>query len=84
MLKLHKACLIGLPAALLLLPGISGKADPPPPSLPPDLSPCGLDDTSIPDFTLVDQIPQSATYNQPVSLADYSGQVVLIYWMTAT
>ena len=84
MLRLSRACLIGLPALLLLLPGITGKADPPPPSLPPELSPCGLADSSIPDFTLIDMIPQSPTHNQPVSLVDYSGQVLLIYWMTAT
>ncbi len=81
MLKLQHACLIGLTAALLLLPALPGQADPPPPHLPPDLSPCGMGDLSIPDFTLIDQIPGSPTYNQSVSLTDYAGQVLLIYWM---
>jgi len=40
-----------------------------------------MGDLSIPDFTLIDQIPGSPTYNQSVSLTDYAGQVLLIYWM---
>ncbi len=51
---------------------------------PPDLAPCGMDDRTIPDFTLQDQITNSPTYGQGVSLSDFAGKVVLVYWLTAT
>ncbi len=54
------------------------------PDAAPGLPPCGLDDASIPDFTLVDGIEASLTYGKEVSLSDYSGKVVMIFWMTAT
>lgn len=32
------------------------------------------------NFTLVDQNPSSSTYGQPISLSDYVGEVVLIFF----
>ena len=78
----------GLFALLLLLwlPGGCSQAqdDPPPPAAPPNLAPCGLDDPSIPDFALTDDNDNSPTFGQEVSLGDFAGKVVVIYWMTAT
>jgi hypothetical protein len=73
-----------LPLALLTLWPAGCKADPPPPMSPPNLEPCGLDDRSIPDFTLQDMNPASPTANEQVALSDFSGKVLLIFWMRAT
>jgi hypothetical protein len=73
-------------ALLLWLPSGCSQAQPvpPPPTVPPNLAPCGIDDTSIPDFTLIDDNSNSPTHGQTVALDDFSGKVVVIYWMTAT
>ncbi len=75
--------LLGL---LVWLPSGCSQAqpDPLPPATPPDLAPCGLDDPSIPDFTLTDDNSNSPTHGQEVGLGDFAGKVVVIYWMTAT
>jgi len=73
-----------LPLAVLALWPTGCKAEPSPPVSPPNLEPCGLDDASIPDFTLQDMNPASPTANEQVALSDYSGKVLLIFWMRAT
>ena len=57
---------------------------PPPPVTPPGLADCGMDDASIPDFTLTDDNTFSPTHGQSLSLSDYSGKILLIFWMRAT
>jgi len=74
------ACLLGCPALLAATPAAAQA----PPAAPPELAECGLDDASIPDFTLVDQNANSPTYGQSLSLSDHAGKVVLIFWMTGT
>lgn len=54
------------------------------PSIASGLAPCGIEDASIPDFTLVDGIVASPTHGKEVALSDYAGKVVMIFWMTAT
>ena len=73
-----------LPLLALAMWPAGCKADPPPPASPPNLEPCGLDDPSIPDFTLEDRNPASPTSGQQVSLSDHSGKVLLIFWMRST
>jgi len=72
----------------VLLPTACIKANddspPPPPVTPPGLAACGMDDASIPDFTLNDDNTNSPTFGQQLSLSDYSGKVLLIFWMRAT
>ena len=48
------------------------------------MTPCGMGDPSLPDFTLQDVRAASPTYHQDVSLSDFAGQVLMIFWMTAT
>ncbi len=71
---------------LLMLPSACRGAndDPPAGITPPALAPCGMGDASIPDFTLADGNAMSPTYTQELSLSDYSGKVLLIFWMRAT
>lgn len=71
---------------LLWLPGGCSQAqpDPDPPAAPPNLAPCGIDDPSIPDFALTDDNGNSPTFGQEISLGEFAGKVVVIYWMTAT
>jgi hypothetical protein len=73
-------------ALLLALPSACRGAndDPAPPVTPPALAPCGMDDASIPDFTLTDDNAMSPTFTQEFALSDYSGKVLLIFWMRAT
>jgi hypothetical protein len=73
-------------ALLLWLPSGCSQAQPgpEPPTVPPDLAPCGVGDTSIPNFALTDDNSNSPTHGQTVALNDFSGKVVVIYWMTAT
>ena len=60
-------------------------ADEPQPLVsPPGLAPCGMGDASIPDFTLIDDNDNSPTVGQEISLSDFSGKVVFIFWMRAT
>lgn len=75
-------------AVLTLLPSACIKANddtgPPPPVTPPGLAPCGMGDASIPGFTLTDDNAFSPTYEAEISLGDYSGKILLIFWMRAT
>jgi len=72
----------------VLLPTACIKANddspPPPPVTPPGLADCGMDDASIPDFTLTDGNASGPTYQEQISLSDYAGKVLLIFWMRAT
>ncbi len=45
---------------------------------------CGLVPELIPDFSLEDQNPSSPTYGQTISRDETLGQVLLIYFATAT
>ena len=45
---------------------------------------CGLAETVIPDFTLIDLNSRSATYGRSISRDELLGQVLLIYWAQAT
>ena len=76
-----------LAAVLVLIPSACVRAnniEPEPLVSPPGLAPCGMADASIPDFTLVDDNASSPTAGQEVSLSNYSGKVLLIFWMRAT
>ena len=75
-----------LVAVLVLIPTACVKANDEPQPLvsPPGLAPCGMGDASIPDFTLTDGNSNSPTSGQEIALSDYSGQVLLIFWMRAT
>ena len=70
--------------ALLLLalaPPMTGDAAPPP---APKAPTCGLVPELIPDFALEDQNPSSSTYGQTIQRDETLGQVLLIYFATAT
>jgi hypothetical protein len=71
---------------LVLVPSACVKADDSvqPQVSPPGLAPCGMGDASIPDFTLIDDNANSPTSGEEISLADYSGKVLMIFWMRAT
>ncbi len=73
-------------AVLVLVPTACVKAadEPQPLVSPPGLAPCGMGDASIPDFTLIDDNDNSPTVGQEISLSDFSGKVVFIFWMRAT
>ncbi len=75
---------MGAMLALALLASPACPGGDPAPDDGPHLAPCGLDDASIPDFSLTDVIPGSATYDRQVALSDFDGMVLLIFWMTAT
>jgi len=45
---------------------------------------CGQDVAQIPDFSLVDQNPNSPTYGQTYTRDALMGQVLVIYWALAT
>ena len=45
---------------------------------------CGVEPTEIPDFTLVDLNPASATYSQDRSQDEFLGSVLVIYFAQAT
>lgn len=73
-------------AVLVMIPTSCVRADDSPQPLvsPPGLAPCGLGDSSIPDFTLIDDNANSPTSGEEIALSDYSGKVLLIFWMRAT
>ena len=66
---------------LTLLWSLSAAAAPPPAAVPED---CQLNPAVIPDFTLVDDNPNSATYGQEVSTSDLRGPILVMYWAQAT
>ena len=45
---------------------------------------CGLAETVIPDFALVDENTRSATSGRTISRDELLGEVLLIYWAQAT
>ncbi len=45
---------------------------------------CGLEPEVIPDFTLEDMNPTSATYGEQVARDDHLGDVWFLYWAHAT
>ena len=52
-----------------------------PPAPPTD---CGDPSAVVPDFSLIDQNPGSATYGRTWTRADLMGRVTVVYWATAT
>jgi len=57
---------------------------PAPPADPGVIAPCGVDDATVPDFTLVDANPRSPTHGEALALRDFEGRVVVLHWMWAT
>ncbi len=49
-----------------------------------EVSDCGLVPELIPDFSLQDVNPNSATYKQTVNRDDLMGDVMFLYWAQAT
>ena len=45
---------------------------------------CGVESTVIPDFTLTDLNPASATYGQDRSRDEFLGSVLVVYFAQAT
>ena len=73
------AVLVSIPTAC-----VKASDEPQPLVSPPGLAPCGMGDASIPDFTLIDGNSNSPTSGQEIALSDYSGKVLMIFWMRAT
>ena len=77
-------------AALLPEHGVPGlrlgthSVAPPGAVAPPAEEDCGLSTDLVPDFALVDQNPNSATYGQTWTRDGQLGQVLVIYWAQAT
>ena len=50
----------------------------------PPAGDCGTSDpVALPDFSLVDVNPGSATFEQSVSLSDHAGEATVLYWAYA-
>ncbi len=45
---------------------------------------CGIASSAIPDFELLDVNPSSATFGQRLTKSDVLGQVLVIYFSSAT
>ena len=45
---------------------------------------CGIEETQIPDFNLVDVNPNSSTFGTQVSRSDMMGNLMIIYFSSAT
>jgi len=76
--------LCALPFAAAFQPPDELNAPPGPPPAATPAGECGLGAVTVPDFTLQDLCPGSPTYEQQVTLSDHLGEVMVIYWATAT
>ena len=87
--KLRRCQLLALTSFLLLLTGFTpeprtGLHPAAPPAKAQTNTDCGLNDKVVPDFSLMDVNPTSATYGQSVTLADLMGEILVVYWAQAT